>query len=164
MNATFDGARIHQQELDREIDSLRTERFLNGQAAQRPGPMARGLALGGAGDDQRRDGAREPRRRGCRASIDRVRRAGLTVRPSAGSPSSVLDHDAALHHDRHVGQHADVRQRIACHGHEVGGESGASAARRGRPSPSAPPRRPSPSGAPPPTSSRIERDRAAAGR
>ena len=28
----------------------------------RPGPMARGLRVGGAGDDQRRDGAREPRR------------------------------------------------------------------------------------------------------
>ena len=28
MNATFDGARIHQQELDREIESLRTERGL----------------------------------------------------------------------------------------------------------------------------------------
>jgi hypothetical protein len=34
MNATFDGARIHQQELDREIESLRTERFLNAQDAE----------------------------------------------------------------------------------------------------------------------------------
>ena len=49
MNATFDGARIHQQDLDREIDSLRTERLLNGQATHRPGPVARGLASVGRG-------------------------------------------------------------------------------------------------------------------
>jgi hypothetical protein len=49
MNATFDGARIHQQELDREIDSLRTEKLLNGSRAPQPGPVARGLASVGRG-------------------------------------------------------------------------------------------------------------------
>jgi hypothetical protein len=49
MNATFDGARIHQQDLDREIESIRTEKFLNAQAPSRPGPMARGLASVGRG-------------------------------------------------------------------------------------------------------------------
>ena len=44
MNATFDGARIHQQQLDREIDALRTERLINQRAGYRPGPIARGLA------------------------------------------------------------------------------------------------------------------------
>jgi hypothetical protein len=49
MNTIFDGARIHQQELDREIEMLRTERILNANAPQRPGPMARGLASVGRG-------------------------------------------------------------------------------------------------------------------
>ena len=49
MNATFDGARIHQQELDREIDSLRTEKLLNSTGPHRPGPVARGLASVGRG-------------------------------------------------------------------------------------------------------------------
>jgi len=49
MNATFDGARIHQQELDHEIEMLRTEKFLNAQAPQRPGPVTRGLASVGRG-------------------------------------------------------------------------------------------------------------------
>jgi len=49
MNATFDGARIHQQDLDREIESIRTEKFLNAQVPSRPGPMARGLASVGRG-------------------------------------------------------------------------------------------------------------------
>ena len=49
MNATFDGARIHQQELDHEIESLRTERILNARAPHRPGPVARGLASVGRG-------------------------------------------------------------------------------------------------------------------
>ena len=49
MNATFDGARIHQQELDREIDTLRTEKLLSIQGPHRPGPVARGLATVGRG-------------------------------------------------------------------------------------------------------------------
>jgi hypothetical protein len=49
MNATFDGARIHQQELDREIESLRTERLLNRHAARGPSPVTRGLASVGRG-------------------------------------------------------------------------------------------------------------------
>jgi hypothetical protein len=49
MNATFDGARIHRQELDHEIDTLRTEKFLNSQAPQRPGAVTRGLATVGRG-------------------------------------------------------------------------------------------------------------------
>ena len=49
MNATFDGARIHQQELDREIDALRTERLINDRTAHRPGPLTRGLATVGRG-------------------------------------------------------------------------------------------------------------------
>jgi hypothetical protein len=49
MNATFDGARIHQQELDTEIEMLRTERLLSSQSSSRPGPVARGLASVGRG-------------------------------------------------------------------------------------------------------------------
>ena len=49
MNATFDGARIHQQELDHEIEMLRTEKFLNAQAPSRPGLVSRGLASVGRG-------------------------------------------------------------------------------------------------------------------
>jgi hypothetical protein len=49
MNAIFDGARIHQQELDREIDTLRTEKLLNSRAPHRPGPVARCLASVGRG-------------------------------------------------------------------------------------------------------------------
>jgi hypothetical protein len=49
MNATFDGARIHQQELDREIETLRTEKLLSGWESHRPGPVARGLASVGRG-------------------------------------------------------------------------------------------------------------------
>jgi hypothetical protein len=49
MNATFDGARIHRQELDHEIETLRTEKFLSSQAPARPGPMSRGLASVGRG-------------------------------------------------------------------------------------------------------------------
>jgi hypothetical protein len=49
MNATFDGAAIHRQDLDREIESLRTEKFLNAQAPHRPGPVSRGLASVGRG-------------------------------------------------------------------------------------------------------------------
>ena len=49
MNATFDGARIHQQELDHEIDALRTERLINLRAGHRPGPITRGLASVGRG-------------------------------------------------------------------------------------------------------------------
>jgi hypothetical protein len=49
MNETFDGARIHQQELDREIDTLLTERMLSGQARHRPGPASRAIASVGRG-------------------------------------------------------------------------------------------------------------------
>jgi hypothetical protein len=49
MNATFDGARIHQQELDHEIESIRAERLINERAGHRPGPVARGLASVGRG-------------------------------------------------------------------------------------------------------------------
>jgi hypothetical protein len=49
MNATFDGARIHQQELDHEIEMLRTEKFLSAQAPSRPGLVSRGLASVGRG-------------------------------------------------------------------------------------------------------------------
>ena len=49
MNAIFDGPRIHQQELDREIDSLRTEKLINSRAPDRPGPVSRGLAWVGRG-------------------------------------------------------------------------------------------------------------------
>ena len=49
MNAIFDGARIHQQELDHEIETLRTERFLNARSPHKPGPLSRGLASVGRG-------------------------------------------------------------------------------------------------------------------
>ena len=49
MNATFDGARIHQQELDREIDTIRAERMLSSRSPRRPGPVARSLATVGRG-------------------------------------------------------------------------------------------------------------------
>lgn len=49
MNATFDGARIHQQELDHEIEMLRTEKFLNAQAPARAGLVSRGIATVGRG-------------------------------------------------------------------------------------------------------------------
>jgi len=49
MNALFDGARIHQQELDREIESLCTERMLSAQSPRQPGPVSRGLATVGRG-------------------------------------------------------------------------------------------------------------------
>jgi hypothetical protein len=44
MNANVDGARIRHQELDREIETLRTERLLNGSRPWRPGPVTRGIA------------------------------------------------------------------------------------------------------------------------
>jgi hypothetical protein len=49
MNATFDGATIHRQDLDREIETLRTERFLSAHQPHRPGPVSRGLASVGRG-------------------------------------------------------------------------------------------------------------------
>jgi hypothetical protein len=49
MNAQFDGARIHQQELDREIEALCTERMLNSHSPRPPGPVSRGLASVGRG-------------------------------------------------------------------------------------------------------------------
>ena len=49
MNPTFDGARIHQEELDREIDILRTEKLLSSRTPNRPGPVTRGLATVGRG-------------------------------------------------------------------------------------------------------------------
>jgi hypothetical protein len=49
MNATFDGARIHQQELDREIETICAERMLSSRSPRRPGPVARSLATVGRG-------------------------------------------------------------------------------------------------------------------
>ena len=80
MNATFDGARIHQQELDREIESICTEKIPRCPGTEPARPDGPRPGVGGAGDDQRRDGAREPRRRGS-GPLDRVG-PGLTVRPS----------------------------------------------------------------------------------
>ena len=48
MNDTFDGARIHQAELDREIDTLRTERLI-GSTSRRPGLVSRARARIGRG-------------------------------------------------------------------------------------------------------------------
>jgi len=49
MNDTFDGARIHREELDREIDSLRMERLIEARAAGRPGFAGRARAGLGRG-------------------------------------------------------------------------------------------------------------------
>jgi uncharacterized protein (UPF0254 family) len=49
MNDTFDGARIHREELDREIDSLRMERLIESRAAARPGFAGRARAGLGRG-------------------------------------------------------------------------------------------------------------------
>ena len=49
MNAIFDGARIHQQELDREIETICAERMLSSRSPRRPGPVARSLATVGRG-------------------------------------------------------------------------------------------------------------------
>ena len=49
MNARFDGARIHQQELDREIETLSMERMLSSHSPRQPGPVSRGLASVGRG-------------------------------------------------------------------------------------------------------------------
>jgi hypothetical protein len=49
MNATFDGARIHQQELDREIDTILAEEMLSAQAPHHPGPASRAIASVGRG-------------------------------------------------------------------------------------------------------------------
>jgi hypothetical protein len=37
MNDTFDAARLHREELDREIDSIMTERQIRSAASGRPG-------------------------------------------------------------------------------------------------------------------------------
>jgi hypothetical protein len=42
MNDSFDAARIHRQDLDREIESIRTEQFLRSTAA--PSAAAPGFA------------------------------------------------------------------------------------------------------------------------
>ena len=44
MNATFDGARIRHQELDREIETLRAERLLSGHGPRRVGRLTRATA------------------------------------------------------------------------------------------------------------------------
>jgi uncharacterized protein (UPF0254 family) len=49
MNATFDSARLHREELDREIDSLRTERLIRAASPARVGLPARARAGLGRG-------------------------------------------------------------------------------------------------------------------
>ena len=49
MNETFDGARIHREKLDREIDSLRTERLIGSRTEARPGFAGRARAGLGRG-------------------------------------------------------------------------------------------------------------------
>jgi hypothetical protein len=49
MNDTFDAARIHQAELDREIETLRTERLIQAAAGSRPGLTGRARAGIGRG-------------------------------------------------------------------------------------------------------------------
>jgi hypothetical protein len=49
MNDTFDGARIHREELDREIDSLRMERLIKARAVTRPSFAGRARAGLGRG-------------------------------------------------------------------------------------------------------------------
>ena len=49
MNDTFDSARLHREELDREIDSLRTERLIRAASPVRQGLPARARAGLGRG-------------------------------------------------------------------------------------------------------------------
>ena len=49
MNETFDGARIHREELDREIESLRMERLIDAQSSSRPWLTGRARAGLGRG-------------------------------------------------------------------------------------------------------------------
>ena len=49
MNATFDFARLHREELDREIDSLRMERLIRAASPARDGLPARTRAGLGRG-------------------------------------------------------------------------------------------------------------------
>lgn len=78
MNDSFDSARIHRQDLDREIEAIRTERFLRSTTAPSgaaPGLADRaraglgnrlislGVALLGSGDAGRRSAA--PTSDGC---------------------------------------------------------------------------------------------------
>ena len=49
MNESFDAARLHREELDREIDSLRTERLIRSTGQARPGLPARARASLGRG-------------------------------------------------------------------------------------------------------------------
>ena len=58
MNATFDGARIHQQELDREIDILRTEKLHQQPGAAPARPRVPRARVGRPRHGQRRDGPR----------------------------------------------------------------------------------------------------------
>jgi hypothetical protein len=49
MNESFDAARLHREELDREIDSLRMERLIRSTSHERPGLPARARASLGHG-------------------------------------------------------------------------------------------------------------------
>jgi len=49
MNDTFDSARLHPEELDRQIDSLRTERLIRAASPVRQGLPARARAGLGRG-------------------------------------------------------------------------------------------------------------------
>ena len=49
MNDTFDSARLHREELDRQIDSLRTERLIRAASPVRQGLPARARAGLGRG-------------------------------------------------------------------------------------------------------------------
>lgn len=49
MNDTFDGARLHREELDREIEGIRTERLIRAASPVRQGLSARARASLGRG-------------------------------------------------------------------------------------------------------------------
>ena len=49
MNDTFDFARLHQEELDREIEAIQTERLVRSATPVRPGLPARARAGLGRG-------------------------------------------------------------------------------------------------------------------
>lgn len=49
MNDQFDSAQIHREELDREIDAIRTERLIQAAAPARPGLPTRARAGLGRG-------------------------------------------------------------------------------------------------------------------
>jgi len=49
MNDTFDAARLHREELDREIETIRTERLIRAATPDRPGLPSRARAGLGRG-------------------------------------------------------------------------------------------------------------------